>query len=98
LFEYLVGLHVTDDQLYGEYRKAMLPILEECGGGFRYDFKVSDVLISETENKVNRVFVIYFPDRETLEKFFSNTEYLKVKKDFFKKSVENTTIISKYER
>lgn len=98
MFEYLVGLHVTDDQLYMEYRKAMLPILEECGGGFRYDFTVSDVLINETENTINRVFIIYFPDRETSEKFFGNSEYLKAKEAFFNKAVDSITIISEYER
>ena len=98
LFEYLVGLNVTDENLYKEYRKNMIPILTEHGGGFRYDFKVSEVLISGSDKKINRVFILSFPDKKASEKFFSNPEYLKVKKQFFDNAVETTTIISGYEK
>ena len=98
LYEYLVGLNVTDKSKYQEYRKAMLPILKAHGGGFNYDFRVSEVLISQTENDINRVFTIYFPDKETSEKFFSHPEYLKAKETYFEKAVKFTTIISEYEK
>jgi uncharacterized protein (DUF1330 family) len=68
------------------------------GGGFNYDFVVSNVLISQTENKINRVFTIYFPDEKTSDKFFSDPEYLEIKKTFFERAVESTTIISKFMR
>ncbi|EQC43167.1 hypothetical protein M901_3085, partial [Bacteriovorax sp. DB6_IX] len=29
VFEMMVGLHVSDDQSYAEYRKGMIPILED---------------------------------------------------------------------
>jgi uncharacterized protein (DUF1330 family) len=96
LYEYLVGLNVTDENKYQEYRKAMIPILKAHGGGFNYDFRVSDVLISQTEDEINRVFTIYFPDKETSDNFFSNSEYLEVKKLFFLRAVKSTTIISEY--
>jgi uncharacterized protein (DUF1330 family) len=44
------------------------------------------------------VFTIYFPDEKTSEKFFSDPEYLEIKKTFFERAVESTTIISKFMR
>ena len=97
-FEMLVGLNVLDDAKYHEYRENMMPILSSYDGGFGYDFKISEVLLSETSDDVNRVFTIYFPDSETMEAFFSNPAYLKVKEQYFKGAVESTTIISSYEK
>ena len=96
MFENHVALHVTDETMYQEYRKEMSPILESYNGGFRYDFKISEVLKSETENKINRVFIIYFPDKETSVKFFNDPEYLKVKEQYFLNSVAELTNISEY--
>lgn len=45
--EMLVGLNVIDDEAYQSYRDEMMPILKNYGGGFGYDFKVSEVLKSE---------------------------------------------------
>lgn len=98
MYEIFVGLNVTDQLAYQEYRKAMMPILKACGGGFNYDFRVSEVLISQTENDINRVFTIYFPDKVTSENFFSNPDYLSVKQTYFDKAVKSTTIISRYEK
>ena len=55
----LVGLNVTDDFQDQEYRKSKMPILHAHGGDFGYDFKVSEVLLSQTDSKINRVFTIY---------------------------------------
>ena len=98
MFENLVGLQVANEKLYRKYRKAMLPILKEHGGGFGYDFKVSNVLINQSGNPINRVFKIYFPDEITAKKFFSNSKYLEAKETYFNKAVECTTIISEYEK
>jgi len=43
-YEILVGLNVTDDELYQKYRDEMTPILKTYGGGFRYDFTIEKVL------------------------------------------------------
>ena len=94
----IVGLEISDDKTYSEYRKAMKPILESYGGGFRYDFKVSEVLKNEEGRPINRVFAIYFKDKESVGKFFNNPDYLKSKDQFFEKSVKETTIISSYTR
>lgn len=96
MFERLVGLHVTDDKLYQEYRKAMLPILKEYGGDFGYDFKVSSVLINESGNPINRVFTIHFPDEDTSKEFFNNSRYKEAREKYFNKSVTSATIISQY--
>ena len=98
MYQNLVALNVIDDESYKKYREGMIPILKEHGGGFNYDFCVSEVLISQTENKINRVFTIFFPDKETAEKFFSNEDYLKVKKEYFEKAVKSTTIIAEIEK
>src|SRR5690606_3624486 len=43
--------------------KAMTPILQRFGGGFRYDFKVAEIVHTATEASINRVFTIHFADR-----------------------------------
>jgi len=96
LYEMLIGLNVLDDSKYEEYRENMKPILSSYEGGFGYDFKISEVLLTKTTNEINRVFTIYFPDIEKMEAFFSNPEYLKIKEQYFEGSVESTTIISTY--
>ena len=96
--EMLVGLNVIDDEEYQLYRDEMSPILLSYGGGFGYDFKLSEVLKSKTEAPINRVFTIYFSSEDSMNSFFSNDKYLKIKKMHFEKSVTDTTIIATYGR
>ena len=98
MIEMLVGLNVINDSDYTKYREGMTPILKSIGGGFGYDFKIAEVLKSESGNIINRVFTIYFPSEEELNSFFSNSEYLKFKEQFFTSSVASTTIISTYNK
>ena len=95
-YESLVGLFVTNDDLYKQYREEMIPILKTYGGGFGYDFIVSTVLKSEVETPINRVFTIYFKNEIDMNAFFSNEDYLEIKRKIFEKSVSSTTIISQY--
>jgi uncharacterized protein (DUF1330 family) len=97
-YEILVGLNVLDDVIYENYRAAMKPILADYQGRFTYDFKVSEVLISENDSNINRVFTINFSSKEKLDGFFSDAQYLIVKEQFFVKSVGSTTIISAYQK
>lgn len=97
-FEYIVGLQVDNDELYDKYREEMLPILKTFGGGFRYDFRVNEVLKNEAGNSINRVFAIFFNDDKARDQFFSNEDYLKIKNKFYTPSVSATTIISEYDR
>ncbi len=41
--EILVGLNVTDDESYSNYRAAMTPLLPEFHGAFRFDFTKAGV-------------------------------------------------------
>jgi uncharacterized protein (DUF1330 family) len=97
-FEILVGLNVLDNSKYDEYRNAMKPILANYEGSFGYDFLVSDVLISPNESDINRVFTISFSSKDKMESFFSDVNYLVVKKTYFVDSVGSSTIISAYEK
>lgn len=98
MYEFLVGLEVSDNDVYANYREAMKPILKTYGGGFGFDFMVSEVLQSEVDVPINRVFTINFPSQAAADNFFSDDEYLKVKAKYFDASVVNTTIISSYEK
>ncbi|TQV84913.1 DUF1330 domain-containing protein [Aliikangiella coralliicola] len=97
-YEMLVGLNVVDDNMYTQYRESMMPILKEHGGHFGYDFKIGEVLKSETDNPINRVFTLCFPSKEKQQAFFSNANYLVVKEKFFVNSVAHRTLIADYER
>lgn len=96
--EYLMGMNITDDAMYSKYREAMYPILKSYGGDFGYDFKISEVLKSEVNEPINRVFTICFKDEESKNEFFANEEYLAIKKRFFENSVSAVTEIAKYKR
>ena len=98
MYEFLVGLEVSNSEIYADYRSAMKPILAAYGGGFGFDFVVSEVLLSQVDAPINRVFTVHFPDRAVAERFFSDTEYLAVKTQYFDVSVINTTIISAYSK
>ena len=97
-YERLIGLQVTDDALYQQYRDAMSPILARYGGYFRYDFRIADVLKNEGGSPINRVFALDFPDKAKKEAFFADAEYLAVRDKFFKLSVGAVTTIAEYER
>ncbi len=97
MIEILVGLNVLDADGYQAYREKMTPLLTSVGGYFRYDFTIAQTLKSETAHKINRVFVICFPDIMSKNKLFNGDEYKKIKQQFFEKSVESTTMISEYE-
>jgi uncharacterized protein (DUF1330 family) len=87
--EMLVGLNVVDDEAYRSYRDEMAPILSEFG---------AEVLKSQTAAPINRVFTICFSNKDSMDSFFSNDEYLEIRQRHFEKSVTDTTIIATYER
>jgi len=97
-YEMIVGLQVHNEETYRAYRAAMAPFLAEYQGGFRYDFKVSEVLKSPVDSPINRLFAIYFEDQGKMERFFADPGYLKVKKEYFEASVSSTVILSQYEQ
>ena len=97
-YEILVGLCVTDDRKYNQYRAAMTPILQQYGGSFRYDFVVAEVLKSEAGEPINRLFIITFPDEQAKEAFFADQRYVSVRAEFFEPAVGAVTSIAQYVR
>lgn len=96
MYEMLVGLAVKDDHLYNQYRIAMKPILSQYGGDFGYDLTVADMLKSQVDAPMNRVFTINFPCEAQCNDFFTDEEYFKVKQEYFDRSVESITIMATY--
>lgn len=97
-FERIMGIYVSDDEEYQRYRKGMMPILETYGGSFGFDFKIAEVLLSKTDEQINRVFTIEFPSAEVMGEFFSCPAYLAVKEKHFDSSVTSKTIIAMHEK
>ena len=97
-YERVIGLHVIDDEEYQKYREGMEPLLKAVGGSFGYDFKIAEVLRSKESAEINRVFTIEFPSKQVMEDFFSNPEYLAVKRAHFDVSVKSRTGIAMYEK
>ena len=95
-FEMTVGLFVVDRESYAHYRKAIAPLLEASGGRFRYDFEVAQTLKRETDQDINRLFVLRFPDRPSKERFFSDPRYLEIRARLFENAVEGMAIIAEY--
>jgi len=94
--ELLVGLNVTDTEQYRQYREAIRFLLEKHQGGFRYDFWVQETIKSETTNVINRVFVIYFKNKNCQERFFNDSNYLEIKEKYYQGAVTATTILCEF--
>jgi len=95
-FEILVGLHVHDNTEYDLYRAGMTPMLQSMGGFFRQDLRVSEQLQGEGEGKINRAFVISFPDEATKDAFFSDEAYKAVRAEHFDAAVDSAVILASY--
>lgn len=93
----IFGVEVRDEPGYRRYRASMTPLLEGHGGAFGYDFVVSQVLKSETEAPINRVFTMVFPARSAAERFFSDPAYQAVRAELFDSSVGAVTKIGSYD-
>ena len=98
MIETLMALNVVDAELYARYRAAMTPLLEAHGGSFGLDLWVGEVLRAPGDKPFNRLFTIIFPSPELRQAFFSNSEYLVVRKAFFDLSVSATTELGRLAR
>jgi uncharacterized protein (DUF1330 family) len=87
-YQMLVGLFVSDQDTYAQYRSEIAPLLEAAGGKFRYDFEVARTLRSEQGEDVNRVFVLQFPDRMHKERFFADPQYQSIRARLFVPAVK----------
>ncbi|HYQ25619.1 MAG TPA: DUF1330 domain-containing protein [Polyangiaceae bacterium] len=98
MIETLMALNVADAELYAKYRAAMTPLLEAHGGSFGLDLWVAEVLRAPGDKPFNRLFSIVFPSSERREAFFSNLEYLAIRKALFEPSVSAVTVLGRLER
>jgi uncharacterized protein (DUF1330 family) len=89
----LMGLEVTDDASYARYRAGMTPILESYGGSFGCDFVVARVLKGPSE-RLNRVFMIAFPDRATQARFYADARYRAVRAEHFEPAVTQAVVLA----
>jgi uncharacterized protein (DUF1330 family) len=97
-YDMLIALTVSDDASYARYRQAISPFLARHEARFRYDFRVSDLLSTEGDASINRVFVLSFPDRMRKDAFWGDPEYLATKARLFERCVQTFTLIGEYER
>jgi uncharacterized protein (DUF1330 family) len=97
-YERLMGLQVVNEVLYQAYREAMMPILKRYGGGFRYDFKIRETLLTEADHEINRVFIICFKDLESQNAFYDDPEYKAIRQKYFEPAIPKYTVISEYIR
>jgi uncharacterized protein (DUF1330 family) len=97
-YERIMGLEVIDETMYQDYRTAMTPLLNSVGGDFGFDFIVSKVLRSKTEDNINRVFTIDFPSKEIMDDFFNSADYVAIKNQYFDRSVKSKVVISLHEK
>lgn len=97
-FEMLLGMEIINDEGYSNYRREMTPILTSYQGKFGYDFKISEVLISEENPAMNRVFTLNFVDKAHCDAMFSDPAYLAIKKKHFVDAVGKITRIASYEK
>jgi len=93
----LVALHVVDEAAYQAYRDAMTPMVEARGGFFAYDVRVSEVLRAQCQHPINRLFLLTFPDKATLDAFFSDPVYLAIRERYYPQAVAGATPIAVYE-
>ncbi len=92
-YERCMGLHVTDEALYGKYREGMLPILAAHHGRIRYDLDVAAMRLNEEGKPINHIFVISFATRADNDAFFLDPAYQKVRTECFKPSVDAITLL-----
>jgi uncharacterized protein (DUF1330 family) len=92
-----VGLQVADEAGYRRYREAIAPLLQQHGGRFLYDFVVSRVLISETEQPINRVFLISFGDRASADAFSADPAYIAIRRELFDPAVAAATQLATWQ-
>jgi len=96
-YERIVGLEVTDQDGYTQYRTEMAPLLDAAGGEFRYDFEVARVLRrQEGDAEINRTFVMRFPDKSSKERFFGDPRYADIKRRFVDPAVKARVLIAEY--
>jgi uncharacterized protein (DUF1330 family) len=74
---YLIAdVEVHDPDVYAEYRRQVLPLVQQYGGRFIVRAGAHEVL--EGAWKPQRIVVIEFPDMVTLKTWYNSPEYAKL--------------------
>ena len=74
---YLIAdVEVHDQNIYAEYRRQVLPLIQKHGGRFIVRGGAHEVL--EGEWKPQRLVIIEFPDMATLKGWYRSAEYAKL--------------------
>ena len=92
----VVALNVIDEDAYQQYRNRTADLLAEDGGQRLYDFRVSEALTSAASHPINRVFLIRFPDEETMVAYFADDTYRSARAAHFEDAVAGATLIGAY--
>ncbi|AWL12995.1 hypothetical protein HMF8227_02543 [Saliniradius amylolyticus] len=93
MYNMTVGLYIHNSIEYEKYRRKISPILREHDGNFKLDFWVIPL---REDKKINRLFIIQFPNKKMMKKFFSDERYLRAKAAHFETSVSETIIYQRY--
>ena len=92
----MVALRVTDERGYRSYRAEMTPLLEDAGGRFVHDFRVTEVLRSEVGFSINRLFLMEFPDEAASDSFFACRDYKEIRRRHFDPSVGESAVLTTF--
>jgi uncharacterized protein (DUF1330 family) len=95
--ELLVGLEVSNPELYAEYRRLMTPLLHQYQGDFGCDFVVQQSL-KPADSSINRVFTIHFATQQLMDTFFSHPDYLAIRQQYFEPAVAASHILASYQK
>lgn len=95
--ERLIGVQVSSEHGYEEYRRQISPLLAAAGGRFTVDVRVSEVLTAPDDARFNRLFVLRFPNDEAMRNFFESEAYRAVRDAHFVSSVSSTTSLATYQ-
>lgn len=91
-----VGLHVTDDASYREYRDGVKPLLEAHGGTLHDDCRIEESRRA-VEHPMNRLFIISFPDANAKRAFFENESFRQMHARYFDPERQGITTVAHYE-
>ena len=96
--EIQLAMDIADADEYSKYRRAIAPVLDRYGGRVMHEFRVSEVVQSDSDVPVNRVATIRFPNRRAREAFFADPQYLAARQLHFEAAVRSSDRLAEYER
>ena len=72
----IFALKVNNPDIYARYRAAIAPVMEKLGGTVTKEYDIAGALHSDAqEEDVTKIAMFTFPDKASLEAFFSDPVY-----------------------